>query len=91
MFLYVSPGLLRGQRRSRGGRGSRVNRSNRRAGGEGSDECVRVQRYTMGQQSGSEWPGHEVDGRGLHSSTVWLNLSAFCGIGGECGSSLGGV
>jgi len=23
-------------------------------------------------------------GRGLHSSTFWLNLSAFCGIGGAC-------
>jgi len=29
--------------------------------------------------------------RGLHSSTFWLNLSAFCGIGGACRGGLGGV
>jgi hypothetical protein len=30
-------------------------------------------------------------GRGLHSSNFWLNLSAFCGIGGECRGCLRGV
>jgi hypothetical protein len=32
-----------------------------------------------------------VRGRGLHSSTFWLNLSAFCGIGGAFRGCLGGV
>ena len=30
-------------------------------------------------------------GRGLHSSTSQLNVSAFCGIGGAFGGYLGGV
>jgi len=30
-------------------------------------------------------------GRNLHSSTCWLNLSAFCGTGAACGGCLGGV
>jgi hypothetical protein len=30
-------------------------------------------------------------GRVLHSSTFWLNLSAFCGIGGVCRGCLGDV
>jgi len=29
--------------------------------------------------------------RGLHSSTLWLNVSAFCRIGGAFRSCLGGV
>jgi uroporphyrin-III C-methyltransferase len=28
-------------------------------------------------------------GRGSHSSTFWLNVSAFCGIGGACRGCLG--
>ena len=32
-----------------------------------------------------------LPGRGLNSSIFWLNLSAFCGIGGACGGCLGGV
>ena len=31
----------------------------------------------------------QVLGRGLHSSTFWLNLSAFCGIGVACGGCVG--
>jgi hypothetical protein len=31
------------------------------------------------------------NGRGLHSSTFRLNVSTFCGIGGEFGSCLGGA
>jgi hypothetical protein len=30
-------------------------------------------------------------GRGLHSSTIQLNVSAFCGIGGACMGHSGGV
>jgi hypothetical protein len=30
-------------------------------------------------------------GRGLHSSTFWLNVSAFCGIGGAIRGCLGDV
>ena len=33
----------------------------------------------------------EAMGRGLHSSTFRLNLSADCGIGGACRGSLRGV
>ena len=32
-----------------------------------------------------------TSGRGLHSSTLSLNLSAFCGIGGACRGCLAGV
>ena len=32
-----------------------------------------------------------IVGRGLHSSTFQLNLSAFCGIGGTFRGCLGGV
>jgi len=32
----------------------------------------------------------ELGGRGLHSSTFWLNFSAFCGTGGACQGRLGG-
>ena len=33
----------------------------------------------------------QTDGRGLHSSTCQLNVSAFCGIGGAFRGCLGGV
>jgi hypothetical protein len=33
----------------------------------------------------------QVFGRGLHSSTIRLNLRAFCGIGGAARGCLGGV
>ena len=32
-----------------------------------------------------------MDGRGLRLSTLWLNLSAFCGIGGAFRGCLSGV
>jgi hypothetical protein len=37
-------------------------------------------------------PAHLLlTGRGLHSSTFWLNVSAFCGVGGAFRGCLGGV
>jgi hypothetical protein len=73
--------------------------------GQGGEcgESVRIHRYTMSKQSGSQWPvpaarlgsdvrkcepvqgkrgGVSVPGRGLHSSTFQLILSALYGIGG---------
>ena len=35
--------------------------------------------------------GVQPGGRGLHSSTVWLNVSAFCVIGGVIRGYIGGV
>ena len=32
-----------------------------------------------------------ASGWGLHSSTFWLNVSAFCGMGGALRGCLGGV
>ena len=34
---------------------------------------------------------HGAGGRGLHSSTGWLNLSASGGIGGACRGRFGGL
>jgi len=35
--------------------------------------------------------GRGVAGRGVHSSTFWLNVSGFCGIEGVIRGCLGGV
>ena len=42
----------------------------------------------ISQDAGETWAAH---GRGLHSSTFQLNLSAFCGIGSASGGCLWGV
>jgi hypothetical protein len=39
----------------------------------GGDAAAEVRRVAVAEA---------VHGRGSHSSTVWLNVSAFCGIGG---------
>ena len=43
-----------------------------------------------GGSGGGGWDA-AVDGRGLHSFTFELNVSAFCGIGGASKGCLGGV
>jgi len=42
-------------------------------------------------RDGSARGGGHIGGRGLHSFTVQLNVSAFCGIGGALKGCLGGV
>ena len=51
-------------------------------------------RYEMGclsQREDDRYFLEDLTGRGLHSSTSRLNVSAFCGIGGAFVGCLGGV
>jgi hypothetical protein len=47
--------------------------------------------YTKPLPQGAPAVSPWAPGRGLHSSTLWLNVSALCGIGGACWGCRGGV
>ena len=53
------------------------------------DECKPLSVGRARQRDGGHDHGRRVGGRGLHSSTFQLNVSAFHGIGGQIGGFQG--
>jgi hypothetical protein len=51
------------------------------------EECVKALLRALAAVA----PSTATSGRGLHSSTFRLNVSAFCGIGGALNNCVGGV
>ena len=74
-------GSVRDVRAGSGGRGDGGARPPRRRGGD---------RHKGVAHGGRRCHQQGVPGRGLHSSTFRLNVSAFCGIRGACWGCLGG-
>ena len=69
---------------------------------KGKKDAARVYRAAYPQSTQEKNPlelvgvltgllGEMVGGRGSHSSTFWLNVSAFCGIGDAVWGCSGGV
>ena len=49
--------------------------------GGGCGECARLHRYTMGEQSGSEWPGQGGEAASVYgfTGTLWVSRQGASG------------